>query len=90
MPLRLRPDLVLVALPPITTERQVGSLFIVDVVPGPAIAGIVRQVGDRVTDLAVGDRVLFGPDVGEFLDVNAWPHLLIREGDIDAVIERTL
>jgi NADPH:quinone reductase-like Zn-dependent oxidoreductase len=81
---------VLVALPPLQTERRVGTLLIMDVVPGPAIAGTVRQVGSAVTDLAPGDRVIFGAEVGEWLEWEAWPHLLLRAVDIDAVIERTL
>ena len=86
--LTLRPDLVLVALPPITTTRQVGTLVIVDVVPGPAIAGKVRQIGHRVRDVVVGDIVVFGSEVGEWIEIDRWPHLLLRETDIEAVLEK--
>ena len=81
---------MLVALPPIQTERRIGALIVVDVVPGPAIAGKVRQVGAQVDDIAPGDLVVFGSEVGEFLELDHWPHLLLRATDIDAVIERTL
>jgi co-chaperonin GroES (HSP10) len=83
----LRPDLVLVALPPIA-ERQLASGIIVlhrDHVPQ---AGIVQQTGADVTDVAVGDRVVFGRTVGQEVDVEGWPHLLLRETDIDGVLER--
>jgi chaperonin GroES len=84
----LRPDLVLVALPPVA-ERQLPSGLILpansDQVPQ---AGIVQQTGEHVTDVTVGDRVVFGRTVGQEVDIEGWPHLLLRETDIDGVLER--
>lgn len=83
----IRPDLVLVALPP-REERRTDAGVIVQPDDRPAQAGIVRQVGAAVGDVAAGDRVLFSTLAGQELEVDGWPHLLLREQDIDAVIER--
>lgn len=84
--MRIRPDLVLVALPP-REERRTDAGVIVQPDDRPAQAGIVRQVGAAVRDVAVGDRVIFSTLVGLEMEIARWPHLLLREQDIDAVLE---
>ena len=84
----LRPDLVLVALPP--RERLLTARNVV-VLPAPTImvdrTGLVLQTGAAVTDVAPRDHVLFGADVGEEVRVHDWPCLLLRDTDIDAILE---
>jgi co-chaperonin GroES (HSP10) len=85
----LRPDLVLVALPP--RERLTTGAGVV-VLPAPSIIvdrnGLVLLRGARVTTVDRFDEVLFGSDVGEEVRIDDWPCLVLREQDIDAVIER--
>jgi len=84
----LRPDLVLVALPPRDRTARPSGII---VLPAPMIIvdqlGVVLQVGARVTEPAPGARVLFGPDVGEVVRIEDWPCLLLRAQDVDAVFE---
>jgi len=47
----------------------------------------VLQTGAAVTDVAPRDHVLFGADVGEEVRVHDWPCLLLRDTDIDAILE---
>lgn len=82
----LRPDLVLVALPP-KAERE-GLIALVEDYTPPATTGIVRQVGAAVEDVTPGDVVVFGSNVGQEVEVADWPHLLIRAQDLDAVVPR--
>jgi hypothetical protein len=86
----LRPDLVLVALPPrdrLTTATGLVTL------PAPSIMvdrrGLVLLTGAAVTEVTLHDHVVFGSDVGEEVRIDDWPCLLLRAQDIDAVIERT-
>jgi co-chaperonin GroES (HSP10) len=83
----LRPDLVLVALPP-REERRTSAGIVLLAPPRDAAPtyGLVRQVGARVTDVVVGERVVFSALVGLELDLGGWPHLLVCETDLDAVI----
>jgi co-chaperonin GroES (HSP10) len=87
-PVELRPDLVLVALPP--RDRTTTGAGVI-VLPAPSIMvdrlGVVLQVGARVDTLTPGARVLFGSDVGEALLIEDWPCLLLRAQDVDAVFE---
>jgi hypothetical protein len=89
MPVALRPDLVLVALPP--RERTTTAAGVV-VLPAPTImvdrTGIVLMRGAAVRDVAHDDHVLFGSDVGEEVRVGGWPCLLLRETDLDAILPR--
>jgi co-chaperonin GroES (HSP10) len=83
----IRPDLVLVALPP--REERSTPAGIVVLAPSSEIAptlGLVRQVGARVCDVKVGQRVIFSALVGLQLELGGWPHLLVRHDDLDAVI----
>ena len=87
-PARLRPALILVALPPRDRTSTAAGVI---VLPAPSIMvdrlGVVLQVGARVEDVAPGARVLFGSDVGEDVLIENWPCLLLRAQDVDAVFE---
>jgi hypothetical protein len=86
MTLRLMPQMVLVALPPVAPQT-VGARILPASTATPT-SGIVQQVADDVEDVAPGDGVVFGTHVGQPLDVDGWPHLLLAVGQIDAVVER--
>lgn len=109
--MKLRPDLVLVKLPPPRDERKVQLIgtdldtFLVtkgieefnrltkaQYVENPV--GTVVQVGANTHDVWPGDCVLLEPTAGQDVDIPddrglPWPHLLVREADIAAVLERT-
>lgn len=108
----LRPDLVLVKLPPPRDERKV-ELIGTDLDTFLATKGIeefqrltkvqhasnpvgcVVQVGRKTMDVWPGDVVLLEPNAGQEFDIPnergvPWPHLIVTEGDIAAVIERTV
>jgi co-chaperonin GroES (HSP10) len=87
--MRLRPDLCLVALAP-AKQTTASGLITAHSLPPAVCYGKVRQTGEHVTDVAVGDLVVFTPSAGEPLDgYFATPHLLIPEAEISAVLERT-
>lgn len=112
MTLRLRPDMVLVKLPPAKNAQKV-ELITTDLytflahrgidefqrllpLPKPEKPwGIVQQVGRATHDVWPGDVVVLEPEAGQELDIPddltgwPWPHVLVRELDIQAVIERT-
>lgn len=80
---RLRADLVRVAVPPSTREHcRDGVWLIEDVVGGPYV-GVVTQRGSAVRDIEVGQGVVFGAHVGEWVGGD----LVMAERDIDAVLE---
>jgi len=109
--LRLRPDLVLVKLPPNKSARRVSLIRtsldtflsqkgieefqrLLKPQPTDQPVGVVVQVGRETADVWPGDFVLLEPDAGQALDLPdkrglPWPHLILRERDIQAVIERT-
>lgn len=54
--------------------------------------GLVVQVGAATRDVWAGDVVLLEPEAGQDLDLPddrglPWPHLLVRERDISAILE---
>lgn len=112
MTLKLRPDLVLVKLPPPKSANKVELIgtdldtFLAQkgieefqrLVKAQHVSqpgGIVVQVGTGTQDVWPGDRVLLEPEAGQELAIPdpstglPWPHLLVSERDITAVIERT-
>lgn len=102
--LRLRPDCVLVALPPTPNDRKVELIhtdldtFLASkgieefqrVLPVPKVeqpGGIVVAVGKGTEEVFPGDRVLLEPEAGQVVEIDGWPHLIVREADITAVLE---
>jgi len=108
---RLRPDLVLVKLPPAKVKPRVEIIANLDtflsqkgieefqrLVKVPTVeqpVGTVVQVGRQTHDVWPGDVVLLEPEAGQPVDIIEertglpWPHLIVRERDISAVIERS-
>lgn len=86
--MRPRADLCLVALAPPTAQTTSGLITAPAFTPAICY-GKVRQTGPNVREVAVGHLVLFPPSVGEPVDgLFATPHLLIREAEISAVLEK--
>ena len=78
-------------------EKSAGGIFIPDTAKEKQQEGIVVAVGPgRVLDngqrqpvsVAVNDRVLFGKYSGNDVSLNAEEHVLLREDEIFAVIEK--
>ena len=74
-----------------------GGIIIPDTAKEKPSEGIVVAIGQgRVTpdgrvlpmNVKVGDTVLFAKWTGTDIKVNGEPHLIIKEGDILAIIER--
>lgn len=86
-PTALRPDLVLIALPP--RDRVTRDALIVLPKDEDHVdrVGLVAQVGARVQDVQPGDRVVFDTLAAEELRVNDWPCVLVTETAIEAVVE---
>lgn len=56
--------------------------------------GVVVDIGTATQDVWPGDLVLLEPEAGQDVDLPderglPWPHLIVSELDIQAVIERT-
>jgi len=84
LPMVLRRDLVLVALPP--RVRAVGLVVLPGYVRESSL-GLVLQTGDAVTSVELHDRVIFDAFAAEEVRVNDWPCVLVPETAIDAVVE---
>lgn len=85
----LRPDLCLVKLAPKVEDRRTAGGIILEPAVTPAVCyGKVVQAGARVSDVKVGDVVLFAPSSGEPVEgLFPTPHLFIPESSISAVLE---
>lgn len=80
-----RNDLVLVLL---DVEEEKRSFLIADTVEKEEKSqGIVKAMGMNVSDLAVGDKVIFGKYAGDDLENNNIKYKLIKSEDILAVLE---
>lgn len=100
MVMRLRADLCLVKLAPVMSLSTIihtspeaemfdeGDTAVVLVRQSDQpVHGKVVQVGEKVRDVAVGDVVMFSPEVGIPCDgMFATPHLMIPVTQIDAVV----
>lgn len=84
-PTRLRPlgDRVLIRKP--TPGEKIGSIIIPEKARKPPLEGIVEAIGERVTTLKPGDRVLFGALTGSLLDDPR--QVILWEKDVMGVIE---
>ena len=75
---------------PLTPDLKVGLIHIPDVGRIPPRQGTVTAVGPKVTELAVGDRVIFSKHAGSRVTgvnrVDNGADLILRERDVIAVI----
>lgn len=84
--MRLRPDLVLIALPPQARVHRVGPIQFF-IYGAPERVGVVLQTGEAVTTVVPHDRVIFDTYAAEDVTVNHWPCVLVPETALDAVVE---
>ena len=82
---KIRPlgDRVLIRKP--TPGEKIGSIIIPEKARKPPLEGIVEAIGERVTTLKPGDRVLFGALTGSLLDDPR--QVILWEKDVMGVIE---
>jgi chaperonin GroES len=83
---------------PLPTEEMRGSLIIPDSAQSKPVKGTVLAAGTgRVTEsgallpmnIAVGDVILYGTYSGTPVSIDGEDLLMMREGDVFAVIEKT-
>lgn len=87
--MRVLADRLLVKLAPSPFVSPGGILLHAEIAPAVVTLGKVVQAGPRVRDVRAGDVVTFAPTAGDPLDdYFPTPHVLLRETEIAAVIER--
>lgn len=78
-------------------NKTAGGIILPDTAKEKPSEGVVIAVGEgRVTpdgkvlpmSIKVGDTVLFSKWTGTEIKVNGEPHLIVKEGDVLAIIER--
>ena len=70
----------------IESEKKEGSIIIPDVVAKVFSEGYVRYIGDEVTKLKVGDKVLFPSNAGNHIKQDGVVMKLMQEAAIEAII----
>ena len=68
---------------------MIGSIVIPEKYRAQPLLGEVVLVGDKVTEVSVGDRVMFGSRAWSRFNAEGYgfPHMLLKEEDLLAVIE---
>lgn len=78
-------------------NKTAGGIILPDTAKEKPSEGVIVAIGEgRVTpegkvfpmNVKVGDTVLFSKWTGTEIKVNGEPHLIVKEGDILAIIER--
>jgi hypothetical protein len=83
----LRPDLVLIALPPWPTlQRRAGHILLPPRCDNDR-AGLVLQVGAAVTQVVEMDKVIFDAYEAEDVSINGVRAVVVPESALDAVVE---
>lgn len=78
-------DRVLVRPDPVVTETQSGIALVEDW--PQETSGVIVSLGSGVReDVKVGDRVLFGQNAGQVMDINGERLFVMRERDLIAVV----
>lgn len=86
--MRVRGNVVLVALPPVP-EASASGLILAPALPPAMTSGRVVRAGPDCTDVRKGDLVAFPPSAGVHdYTIGTHPCVFIRETDISAVIEQ--
>ena len=76
---------VLVKPDPIEETTQGGIILSEKAIEKPLI-GTVISVGNKVTDIKVGERVVYGKYEGTSLEINGELHLIMTQGGILAIL----
>lgn len=77
-------DRVLIKPDPVVHETASGLQLVEDW--PQETSGVVQSVGAGVRDVQVGDRVIFGQNVGQVMDINRERLFVMRERDVLAVV----
>lgn len=80
-------DRVLIKPDPVVDETASGLKLIEDW--PQETSGEVVSVGASVRDVQVGDRVIFGQNVGQDMTIDKERLFVMRERDVLAIVERT-
>lgn len=67
-------------------SKTSSGLYIPDICKEKSITGVVKFVGPDCVDVSVGDRVIYNVGPGFEFMYNEESLLLIREGDVHAVV----
>jgi co-chaperonin GroES (HSP10) len=67
--------------------EKIGSIVIPERYRQQPLVGEVVLVGDKVTSVQVGERVLFGSRAWSRFETLGFPHMLLKEEDLMVVIE---
>jgi co-chaperonin GroES (HSP10) len=85
--MRLRPDLVLIALPPWPILQRRDGRILLPPRSDNDRAGLVLQVGAAVTQVAEMDKVIFDAYEAEDVSINGVRAVLVPESALDAIVE---
>lgn len=69
--------------------ERLGSIYVPEVARRQPLVGTVVLVGHQVTEVAPGDRVMFGHHTWSRWAPLGFPHVLLWERDLLAVLETT-
>jgi co-chaperonin GroES (HSP10) len=69
--------------------EMIGSIVIPEKYRAQPLVGEVVLVGDKVTEVSAGDRVMFGSRSWSRFNAEGWgfPHVLLKEEDLMCVIQ---
>ena len=86
--MRLKPSKDKVVVEPVIEKTELASgIIIPDSAKEKPLTGIVRAVGSNVTEVKVGDTVLFGKYSGTEIKVDEKNYLLVYADDLMGVME---
>ena len=85
--LRMMNDTILVLLRPTPEVQGHGLIEAPRFTPVPT-SGLVRKVGPKVHDVRIGDVIAFPPTAGDPIELSGHMHLIVREPEVTAVVER--
>lgn len=77
-------DRVVVKPDPVVTETASGLALVEDW--PQETSGVIERVGAAVREVGVGDRVIFGQNAGQVMDINGQRLFVMRERDLIAVV----
>jgi co-chaperonin GroES (HSP10) len=68
-------------------SERIGSIYIPERAQQQPLMGVIVLVGDQVTEVQVGDRVMFGSRAWSRFNAEGYgfPHMLLKEEDLMCV-----
>lgn len=74
-------------IPAAAEEKTKGGLIIPDTQKEKPLRGKVAFLGPRVTQIALGDEIIYGKYAGQEIEFEGVKYLIMREDDVIAVLE---